>query len=134
MNRSTNSAPDSLSTSYLMGSAFIGISITTLKSSGRLRPDGTRSRLMAVPCERRVSGDRARGGGVARDDARRALLYLGAGVLRELGKSQRRFAKVHRRLGSLVGQLGQSRQRKRGGGMHAQAQAFEQIRARLAPQ
>src|SRR5882762_2360528 len=46
MNRSTNNAPESLSTSYLIGSAFIGISITTLKSSGRLRPGGTRSRLM----------------------------------------------------------------------------------------
>src|ERR1700688_3863318 len=48
MKRSTNSAPVSLSTSYLIGSALIGISMITLKSSGRLRPGVTRSRLIAV--------------------------------------------------------------------------------------
>src|SRR5258706_9710777 len=52
MKRSTNSAPDSLSTSYLIGSAFIGISTTTLKSSGRLRPAGPRSRLMSLSWQR----------------------------------------------------------------------------------
>src|SRR5574340_833609 len=46
MKRSTNSAPVSLSTSYLIGSAFIGISMMTLKSSGRFRPDPTLSRFM----------------------------------------------------------------------------------------
>src|SRR5574340_1104347 len=46
MKRSTNMAPDSLSTSYLMGSPWAGISMMTLKSSGRLRPELTRSRLM----------------------------------------------------------------------------------------
>src|SRR5882762_9978821 len=44
MKRSTKSAPESLSTSYLIGSAFIGISITTLKSSGTARPELTRSK------------------------------------------------------------------------------------------
>src|SRR6185369_4375747 len=45
MKRSTNMAPVSLSTSYLMGSAFIGISMMTLTSSGTLRPAVTRSRF-----------------------------------------------------------------------------------------
>ena len=40
MKRSTNSAPLSLSTSYLIGSAFIGISMMTLNSSGALRARG----------------------------------------------------------------------------------------------
>src|SRR6218665_3481631 len=38
MKRSTKMAPDSLSTSYLIGSAFIGISMTTLKVSGAFLP------------------------------------------------------------------------------------------------
>src|ERR1700720_3427239 len=38
MKRSTNSAPDSLSTSYFTGSAFIGISMMTLNSCGTLSP------------------------------------------------------------------------------------------------
>src|SRR6266702_7775472 len=38
MKRSTNSAPESLSTSYLTGSAFIGISMMTLNSCGTLSP------------------------------------------------------------------------------------------------
>src|SRR5579863_315457 len=38
MNRSTNSAPDCLSTSYLIGSAFIGISMITLNSCGTRLP------------------------------------------------------------------------------------------------
>src|SRR5665213_581561 len=46
MKRSTNTAPVSLSTSYLIGSPCIGISMTTLQSLGMSRPAGTRSRLM----------------------------------------------------------------------------------------
>src|SRR5262245_1594208 len=46
MKRSTKSAPVSLSTSYLMGSAFIGISMITLNSSGALAPGVTLCRLM----------------------------------------------------------------------------------------
>src|SRR5215213_6850657 len=48
MKRSTNSAPLSLSTSYLIGSAFIGISMITLNSSGALAPGVTLCRLMMV--------------------------------------------------------------------------------------
>src|SRR6202171_2611762 len=48
-NRSTKSAPVSLSISYLMGSAFIGISMITLKSLPRSRPASTLSRFMACP-------------------------------------------------------------------------------------
>jgi hypothetical protein len=47
MNRSTNTAPVALSTSYLIGSAFIGISTITLKSFGTSRPEVTRSRFIA---------------------------------------------------------------------------------------
>ncbi|EGP44878.1 hypothetical protein AXXA_18847 [Achromobacter insuavis AXX-A] len=50
MKRSTKIAPDSLSTSYLTGSAFMGISMMTLKSSGSFLPGGTRSKLMIEPC------------------------------------------------------------------------------------
>src|SRR3954453_3430923 len=46
MKRSTNTAPVSLSTSYLMGSPCIGISMTTLQSFGTPAPEGTRSKLM----------------------------------------------------------------------------------------
>ena len=46
MNRSTNKAPDSSSTSYLIGSAFIGISMITLNSPGALAPGVTLCRLM----------------------------------------------------------------------------------------
>src|SRR5205823_9024252 len=45
-NRSTKRAPVALSISYLIGSAFIGISTTTLKSLARSRPVSTRSRFM----------------------------------------------------------------------------------------
>src|SRR4051794_23545934 len=48
MKRSTNSAPLSLSTSYLIGSAFIGISMITLNSSGALAPGVTFCRLIGV--------------------------------------------------------------------------------------
>src|SRR5262245_43670423 len=48
MKRSTNTAPVSLSTSYLIGSARIGISMTTLQSLGTSLPAGTRSRLIGV--------------------------------------------------------------------------------------
>src|SRR5674476_286514 len=44
MNRSTKIALVSLSTSYLTGSAFIGISMITLKASGQLLPGVTLSR------------------------------------------------------------------------------------------
>src|SRR5438552_9586157 len=47
MNRSTNTAPVSLSTSYLIGSPCIGISMMTLQSLGTSLPAGTRSRFMA---------------------------------------------------------------------------------------
>src|SRR5437870_2267983 len=46
MNRSTNTAPVSLSTSYLIGSPCIGISMMTLQSLGTSLPAGTRSRFM----------------------------------------------------------------------------------------
>src|ERR1700684_4043382 len=46
MKRSTNMAPFSLSTSYLIGAASIGISMMTLMSSGNLWPESTRSRFM----------------------------------------------------------------------------------------
>src|SRR6476469_6526777 len=49
MKRSTNTAPVSLSTSYLIGSPCIGISMTTLQSFGTSAPAGTRSRLIDVP-------------------------------------------------------------------------------------
>src|SRR5580692_7800806 len=52
MNRSTNSAPDSSSTSYLMGSAFIGISMMTLNSCGRFPPAVTLLMLMGLLCGR----------------------------------------------------------------------------------
>src|SRR3546814_6085776 len=46
--RSTKIAPLSLSTSYFTGSASLGISMTTLISSGTLLPVGTWSRPMGV--------------------------------------------------------------------------------------
>src|SRR3954469_10883182 len=46
MKRSTNIAPDASSTSYLIGSAFIGISMITLNSSGARLPGVTLYRLM----------------------------------------------------------------------------------------
>ena len=48
MNRSTNNAPLALSTSYLIGSAFIGISMITLNSSGAFAPGVTLCRLMVL--------------------------------------------------------------------------------------
>jgi hypothetical protein len=45
--RSTNSAPDSLSNSYLTGSPPSGTSMTTLRLSGGLAPVGMRSMFMA---------------------------------------------------------------------------------------
>src|SRR3954454_5733810 len=56
MNRSTNTAPVSLSTSYLIASPCMGISMTTLQSFGTSRPAATRSRLMV----RRLYGRAAR--------------------------------------------------------------------------
>src|SRR3954470_21531013 len=46
MKRSTKIAPVSLSTSYFTGSAFIGISMTTLNASGTFLPGVTLSRDM----------------------------------------------------------------------------------------
>src|SRR5512141_1001611 len=76
MKRSTKTAPVSLSTSYLIGSARIGISMMTLKSLGTSLPAGTRSKLMAgyrpkgkrdykgcpamLPCRRRWPSRRRR--------------------------------------------------------------------------
>src|SRR5664279_3232218 len=48
MKRSTNKAPVSLSTSYLIGSPRMGISMITLQSFGTSLPAGTRSRFMAA--------------------------------------------------------------------------------------
>jgi len=45
--RSTKRAPVALSTSYLIGLAFIGISTITLKSLARSRPAVTRSRFIS---------------------------------------------------------------------------------------
>src|SRR4051812_49089209 len=50
MKRSTKMAPVSLSTSYFTGSAFIGISMTTLKASGTFLPGVTLSRDMGSAC------------------------------------------------------------------------------------
>src|SRR4051812_4562563 len=66
MNRSTNTAPVSLSTSYLIGSAFIGISMITLKSFGTSRPAGTLFRLMGFPCKRFFVGSDNSGGIIAK--------------------------------------------------------------------
>lgn len=55
MKRSTNTAPVSLSTSYLIGSPCMGISMTTLQSFGTSRPAGTRSRLIARSVYRRAA-------------------------------------------------------------------------------
>src|SRR5512140_2210510 len=46
MKRSTKMAPVSLSTSYFTGSAFMGISMITLKASGACLPGATLSRDM----------------------------------------------------------------------------------------
>src|SRR5687767_15097942 len=46
MKRSTNNAPVASSTSYLMGSAFIGISMMTLNCAGARAPGPTLCRLM----------------------------------------------------------------------------------------
>src|SRR4249919_85787 len=46
--RSTKIAPEALSTSYLTGSASLGISMMTLISSGGFLPVGTRSRPIAI--------------------------------------------------------------------------------------
>jgi hypothetical protein len=51
MKRSTKIAPEALSTSYLIGSAFIGISITTLNASGTLEPGVTLFRDIVDLCK-----------------------------------------------------------------------------------
>src|SRR6266545_6584943 len=64
MNRSTNTAPVSLSTSYLIGSPCIGISMITLQSLGTSLPAGTRSSLMAaIGSERAIIARRLRSPG-----------------------------------------------------------------------
>src|SRR5882757_9876938 len=67
MKRSTNSAPESLSTSYLMGSAFMGISMMTLNSFGTSSPAvtllmliSTKSSCRGRPCSLSVDGNRTR--------------------------------------------------------------------------
>jgi hypothetical protein len=84
MKRSTNIAPLSLSTSYLIGSAFIGISMITLNSSGRAAPGVTLCRLMAGVGSRGTfdvkppEGDtRARGSGPRRTLPRHPLTFAG---------------------------------------------------------
>src|SRR5690606_25261891 len=56
--RSTKIAPEALSTSYLTGSASLGISMTTLISCGGLLPVGTRSRPMGEGAPRCCGGGR----------------------------------------------------------------------------
>src|SRR5690348_16414027 len=83
MKRSTNTAPVSLSTSYLIGSPCIGISMMTLQSFGTSAPAGTRSRLMRGARGRDVMRRRSARlyrGGAARSRATsrtwRALLFV----------------------------------------------------------
>src|SRR5690606_31440503 len=57
--RSTKIAPLSLSTSYLTGSASLGISMMTLISSGGFLPVGTRSRPIGY-CSVGISGGKER--------------------------------------------------------------------------
>src|SRR3546814_524448 len=62
--RSTKIAPLSLSTSYFTGSASLGISMTTLISSGTLLPVGTWSRPMGVRFLRRGGAASGQAAGV----------------------------------------------------------------------
>src|SRR3546814_1979703 len=84
--RSTKIAPLSLSTSYFTGSASLGISMTTLISSGTLLPVGTWSRPMGVRFLRRggaASGPAAGvGEGVGRGILRRGVLHCSISVPR----------------------------------------------------
>src|SRR3546814_1063374 len=84
--RSTKIAPLSLSTSYFTGSASLGISMTTLISSGTLLPVGTWSRPMGVRFLRRggaASGPAAGvGEGVGRGILRRGVLHCSISVAR----------------------------------------------------
>src|SRR3546814_19589418 len=75
--RSTKIAPLSLSTSYFTGSASLGISMTTLISSGTLLPVGTWSMLMGVRFLRR--------GGAASGPAAGVGEGVGRGLLRRGG-------------------------------------------------
>src|SRR5690554_5795883 len=72
--RSTKIAPVALSTSYLTGSASLGISTMTLISSGGFVPVGTRSRPMVVSsaAPARGGGRAVRGGGKGAHSTRRA--------------------------------------------------------------
>src|SRR3569623_2466408 len=79
MNRSTNMAPESLSTSYFTGSLCEGISMITLMSLGTSRPEFTLSRLMAFFSSAPKKGGkysmRRRGREPAIRRARAALLH-----------------------------------------------------------
>src|SRR5690554_3129788 len=99
--RSTKIAPDSLSTSYLTGSASFGISMMTLISSGGFLPVFTWSRPMVAPVVGRdagigpqeighstrpllrrtkPSGERMNGHGRTRGGVRPSLVGRGAGL------------------------------------------------------
>src|SRR3546814_9624046 len=84
--RSTKFAPLSWSTSYFTGSASLGISMTTLISSGTLLPVGTWSRPVGVRFLRRggaASGPAAGvGEGVGRGILRRGVLHCSISVPR----------------------------------------------------
>src|SRR3546814_15027538 len=88
--RSTKIAPLSLSTSYLTGSASLGISMTTLISSGTLLPVGTWSRPMGLRFLRRGrrgvwAGCRGGRGGVGGFYAAGCGIEMGQGWCRERG-------------------------------------------------
>ena len=74
MKRSTKIAPLALSTSYLTGSACIGISMMTLKSLGREIPEGTLFRAMLVSRERVIENRGEGYGNVIPDRARAKLI------------------------------------------------------------
>src|SRR5690606_17264322 len=81
--RSTKIAPVALSTSYLTGSASLGISTMTLISSGGFVPVGTRSRPMVAPMRQPAAvrrGARQAGGG-------RARILRGGALRRDTGAS-----------------------------------------------
>src|SRR3546814_4499892 len=84
--RSTKIAPLSLSTSYFTGSASLGISMTTLISSGTLLPVGTWSRPLGLRFLRGGGGPLGRaaggGGGVGRGILRGGVLHGSFGVPR----------------------------------------------------
>src|SRR6476659_3797903 len=78
MKRSTNTAPVSLFTSYLMGSPCIGISMTTLQSFGTSAPEETRSKLMRDGSERNAGSRRPKDGRLYRAAATITLMMAAA--------------------------------------------------------